>query len=431
MRRDDTRQFPADFLWGAATAGHQVEGDNRDSDWWEWEHRAGTPCAEPSGRACEHYTRYADDIAIVAELGLDTYRYSVEWARVEPAEGRFSTEELDHYRAMTATVRAAGLNPMLTLNHFTIPRWLADRGGWCAADAPALFGRFCARVVTHLGADVDWWCTLNEPGNVAVGGYLGLFGWPPGTGDPTAYRQATAGLVDAHRRAREAVKTQWPDAKVGMTHGMQEWVANRAGAAPMRRVRQMFEDTFLEAAADDDFIGVQTYTRVPVVLPGWMHLPGRLIADVAPIRDRVLPPMMQRAFRDLSPGSDDQVRRTDMGYEFRPEAVAATLRRAAAMHPGKPLIVTEHGIATTDDAERVEFIDKGLAAVADVLADGLPVQGYLHWSLLDNFEWVHGYRPRFGLVEVDRTTMARTVRPSARHLGSIARSGRLPAQAAR
>jgi beta-glucosidase len=422
-------RFPADFLWGAATAAHQVEGDNTNSDWWEWEHRDGSPVPEPSGRACEHYTRYADDVALLADVGLNTYRYSVEWARIEPTEGEFDTAELDHYRRMTDVVRAADVTPMVTLNHFTLPRWLADRGGWLAPDAPELFARYVDRVVTHLGERVPWWCTLNEPGNVAIGGYLGVFGWPPDTRDLASWERAAEAMVRAHQLGRDAVRAAAPKARVGATHGMQEWESNRAGRAPMQRVRRMFEDMFLEASRGDDYVGVQTYTRIPVELPMWMAPVGRLI-DVRAVRARILPGMMRSAFSSMSPSSgdaDDGVRRTEMGYEFRPEAIAATLRRAAEMVPDTDLVVTEHGIATNDDEERVEFIQRGLAAVASVLAEGLPVRGYLYWSLLDNFEWAHGYRPRFGLIDVDRETMQRTVRPSARVLGDIATSGTLPA----
>ena len=419
--------FPAGFLWGAATAAHQVEGDNTNSDWWEWEHRPGSPVPEPSGRACEHYLRYADDVALLADIGLDTYRYSVEWARIEPSEGEFDTDELDHYRRMTDVVRAAGITPMVTLNHFTLPQWLAAKGGWLAPEAPDLFARYADRVVRHLGDRVPWWCTINEPGNVAIGGYLGVFGWPPGTTDFASYERSVDGLVRAHQLARDAVRAAAPAARVGATHGMQEWESNWAGRAPMRRVRRMFEDVFLEASRGDDFVGVQTYTRVPVELPAWLGPGAWLVADVGPVRGRVLPRMMRSAFSSLRPAAGDGVRRTEMGYEFRPQAIAATLRRAAQLVPGVDLVVTEHGIATENDEERAEFIVDGLAAVAQVLAEGLPVLGYIHWSLLDNFEWAHGYRPRFGLVEVDRDTMTRTVRPSARVLGEIARSGALPA----
>jgi len=421
--------FPQDFLWGTATAAHQVEGDNTNSDWWQWEHRQPSPVPEPSGRACEHYTRYADDARLLADAGLNTYRYSVEWARIEPVEGEFDEGQLDHYLRMTDVVRAAGLTPMVTLHHFTLPQWLAARGGWTDPHAPDLFARYCERVVRHLGARVDWWCTINEPGNVAVGGYLGVFGWPPGTTSYDDYRRAADGLSRGHRAGLLAVKSVTPTARVGQTHGMQEWTANAAGRGPMRVVRGMFEDMFLEGSADDDFIGVQTYTRVPVDLPALLLPATALMAGVPAARRTVLPRVLRKEFRSMSgPARDDGVRRTQMGYEFRPEAIAVTLRRAAKMHPGKDLIVTEHGIATGDDEERIEFVRRGLAAVHAVIGEGLPVRGYLYWSLLDNFEWAHGYRTTFGLVGVDRDTMVRSPRPSLAFLGEVARSGRVQAE---
>lgn len=414
-------RFPDDFLWGAATAAHQVEGDNTNSDWWEWERRAGTPVAEPSGRACEHYTRYVDDIALLAGVGLNTYRYSVEWARIEPREGEFDVAALDHYRAMTEAVRAAGVTPMVTLHHFTLPKWLADRGGWTDRRAPELFARYCDRVARHLGDGVDWWCTINEPGNVAVGGYLGLFGWPPGTRDYSSWERAAQGLVQGHLRALDAVKSARPGARVGATHGMQEWEANAAGRPAMEHVRWMFEDYFIDASRDDDFVGVQTYTRVPVVLPGVAGPFARLMVGVRPLCRTVLPAVMRRAFTTMG-GGDAGTRTTQMGYEWRPEAIAATLRRAASKLPGKDLVVTEHGIATADDAERIEFVRAGLESVHAVITEGVPVRGYIYWSLLDNFEWAHGYRTTFGLVDVDRATLARRARPSATWLGQVART---------
>jgi beta-glucosidase len=420
--------FPPGFLWGAATAGHQVEGDNRDSDWWAWEQRQGTPVAEPSGRACEHYSRYADDIKLLADAGLTSYRYSVEWSRIEPAEGTFDDDALEHYRAMTQAVVDAGLVPMVTLNHFTVPQWFAARGGWMARDAADAFGRFCERVVRALGELVPWWCTINEPGNVAVGGYLGALGWPPGTRDYADWKRAARGLTDGHRRSLAVVKSLHPTAKVGATHGMIEWLPSPAARPAVEQVRRLFEDTFLEASADDDYFGVQTYTRIPVPLPAAIGPVVRAAMALAPVRDRLLPPLIRRAtagFGDATHPPEDGVRRTQMGYEFWPEAIAATLRRAAGLLPGKELVVTEHGIATADDNERIEFVTRGLAAVHAVMDEGLPVTGYVYWSLLDNFEWTLGFRPTFGLIGVDRRTQERTVHPSARFLGDVARTGRL------
>jgi len=422
--------FPPGFLWGAATAGHQVEGDNRNSDWWAWEQRSGTPVAEPSGAACEHFTRYPQDVALLADAGLNTYRYSIEWSRVEPAEGAFDAGALQHYRQMTQTVVDAGVIPMVSLNHFTVPQWFAARGGWTADDAADVFGRYCEQVVRAIGDLVPWWCTLNEPGNVAVGGYLGALGWPPGTRSYSDWKRATRGMTEGHRRALAVVKSLHPSAQVGATHGMIEWLPSTAARPAVAQVRRMFEDAFLDVCGDDDYIGVQTYTRLPVPLPLALAPAVYAAMAVPAVRDQLLPTLIRRAtagFGDHGPEASDGVRRTDMGYEFWPEAIAATLRRAASLFPGKDLVVTEHGIATRDDPERVEFITRGLTAVRQVMDDGLPVRGYIHWSLLDNFEWTLGFRPTFGLIGVDRTTQERAPRPSLRFLGDVARTGRLPA----
>jgi beta-glucosidase len=418
--------FPTGFLWGTATAAHQVEGANSNSDWWEWELRKGSPCREPSGVAIDHYNRYESDIALLAGLGFNTYRFSVEWARIEPSEGSFDEAQLEHYRAMVTAVRRAGLTPMVTLYHFTLPLWVAAKGGWLAESTPGLFERYVRRVVEALGDGVDWYCTINEPGVVAFGGYAGALGFPPGTHGLANWRRATRGLVEGHRRALAAVKALRPSAHVGQTHSMQEWESNRGGRPLMEYARQMAEDVYLEASKEDDFAGVQTYTRARLDMPRPF---GRLIKaalSIDPI-EKLLVSQMVGSQTGSSPTVEgrDGIRRTQMGYEFRPGAVAATVRRAAEVLPGMPIVVTEHGVATADDAERIEFITEGLAALHAVRDEGIPLGGYIHWSAFDNFEWALGYSMEFGLIAVDRTTQTRTLKPSARFLGEIARSGKL------
>jgi beta-glucosidase len=330
---------------------------------------------------------------------------------------------------MTDTVIAAALTPMVTLHHFTVPQWFAAAGSWTQATAADTFGRYCEQVVRALGSRVTWWCTLNEPGNVAVGGHLGAFGWPPGTRSYADWESAARGLTAAHRRALAVIKSLHPAARVGATHGMQEWLPDAAARPAVEHVRRLFEDEFLAACDDDDYIGVQTYTRLPVALPTVVGPALRALMATDVVRRRVLPPLIRRATHDFGSTAADGVRRTQMGYEFWPEAIGATLRRAAAMHPGKDLVVTEHGIATANDDERIEFVERGLVSVHEALSDGLPIRGYLYWSLLDNFEWSLGYGPTFGLIGVDRATQERTVRESARFLGDVARTGVLPAGA--
>jgi beta-glucosidase len=420
------RTFPDGFLWGAATAPHQVEGANTGSDWWEWETRPGSVVAEPSGDAIDHRNRYAADIALLASLGLGVYRFGVEWARVEPEDGVFDDRWLDHYAAMVACVRSHGMVPMVTLQHFTLPIWVARRGGWLSPATPELFARYCRRVMGRLGSGPDLVTTINEPGVVPFGGYLAPLGFPPGRRSVPEWERASEHIATAHVRGRAAVR-EAGDVRVGATHSLAEWESNRAGRPVMELMRRRMEDVFLDACADDDYIGVQTYTRVPVRLPLVLGPGAWGLARSRWLQSLALPWAVARglAGHGDNPGDDDT--RTDMGYEYRPQAVAATVRRVAERYPGKDIIVTEHGIATDDDARRVAFIAEGLAALHQVIADGIPLRGYVHWSAFDNFEWALGYRMRFGLVGVDRSTQERQVKPSARFLGEIARTGRLSA----
>lgn len=411
-------------MWGSATAGHQVEGGNDNSDWWEFENRAGSPCREPSGNAIEHYTRYPGDIALLAGLGLNTYRFSVEWPRIEPAEGEFSAPALDHYRKMVEACLAKKLTPMVTLNHFTLPLWLAQRGGWLAPSAPGLFERFARRTVEALGEGIDWYCTLNEPGWVAFGGYGGGGNFPPMKLGLDSWKAAARAQVEAHKRGRDAIKSLRPKAMVGLTNAMSEWEGNAGGMAAIEFAQRYGEDVFIRAAEDDDFFGVQTYTRNVVNIPRLAGAALRAALAIPPIEKRIVTVARRRASGSAA-FKDSNVRRTQMGWEYRPQAVAWTVRRAASMLPGKPIVVTEHGVATANDEERVEFIAEGLKALHAVIADGIPLRGYIHWSAFDNFEWSAGYAMEFGLIAVDRKTQVRALKPSARFFGQVARSNKL------
>jgi beta-glucosidase len=387
------RSFPDGFVWGTATAAHQVEGGNWNNDWWAWEHTPGSGCAEPSGDACDHWHRWPDDLRLLAGLGFGSYRFSLEWSRIEPEEGEFSRVALDHYLAICAGCRELGLEPVVTFHHFTTPRWVAAAGGWAEPATAERFARFCARTAGHLGDAMARACTLNEPNVVATAGYLdGRF--PPGERDGDRRRRANEVLADAHAKATAAIKEAAAAVPVGLTLAMADNQAAAGGEDALAAHRAGWEDPFLEAATGDDFIGVQTYTR-------------------------------QRFGPEGVLGPEPGVPLTMMGYEVWPEALGATIRRAATV-TGAPVLVTENGIATGDDRQRVEFVRRALESVLDCLADGVDVRGYTYWSLLDNFEWAHGYRPTFGLVAVDRATQVRTPKPSAAWLGQVARANALP-----
>ena len=417
--------FPDGFLWGTATAAHQVEGGNSNSDWWEWELKPGTQCKEPSGAAIDHYNRYDRDVALLAGLGFNTYRFSVEWARIEPSEGVFDEAQLEHYRRMVEAVRKSKLIPMVTLNHFSLPIWVAAKGGWLSDDVPALFERYVRRVVEAFGDSVDWYCTVNEPGIVAFGGYLGAIPFPPGTHGVANWKRAAHGLIEGHRKARAAIKALRPAAQVGQTHAMQEWESNAGGRPAMEYSRRMMEDIYVAASREDDFVGVQTYTRARVEMPRLLGPLSRVALAIPPIEDMVVARAAHPGKINPTPATNPAVRLTQMGWEFRPQAVAATVRRVAEVLPGKPIVVTENGVAAADDADRVEFITDALKSLHAVIADGIPLRGYVHWSAFDNFEWDKGYAMQFGLIAVDRATQEREPKPSAQFLGSIAKANRL------
>jgi beta-glucosidase len=418
-------EFPNGFLWGTATAAHQVEGDNTNSDWWAFENSPGSPCKEPSGAAIEHYKRYPSDIALLAGLGFNTYRFSVEWARIEPEEGRFDPAQLAHYRQMVDLCLRSKLTPMVTLHHFTLPQWVAAKGGFMWPGIAGLLERYTRKVVETLGDRVSWYCTVNEPGMVAFGGYAGAFPFPPGLRGVKNWQTATANLCASHRAMLAAIKELRPHAKAGLTNAMQEWDANAGGRPIMDYAAHWMEDVYLEAARDDDFVGVQTYTRACFNLPRIVGPISRAALAVGPLQRFLVNRVLAWERQSGRAGTEPCERVTQMGYEYRPQAVAACVRRAAKLLPGKPIVVTENGIATADDEQRIEFITDALRSLHPIVADGIPLQGYIYWSGFDNFEWASGYAMQFGLIGVDRRTQERTIKPSGRFLGDVARANRL------
>lgn len=406
-------KFPNRFLWGVAGAAHQVEGGNVNSDSWLLEHIPGAPFAEPSGDACDHYHRYESDIALIAGLGFNTYRFSIEWARIEPEEGEFSNAALEHYRRMLICCHEHDLTPVVTYHHFTSPRWFAARGGWEVLANADYFARYAERATKHLGDLIGAACTLNEPNVGILIQSMGLT--PPddvivqapwraaaakaaGSDTFAAFPNCAQGpardtFLRAHPMAVAAIKSGPGDFPVGMTLALSEHHAEPGGEALRDRMRGQIDDVFLDVARGDDFIGVQTYSRMRYGADG------------------VLP-------------AEAGVPVTQMGYEFWPEALEATIRYAAA-YTGSPVIVTENGLGSENDAERITYVRRALKGVYNCLADGVDVRGYCYWSIFDNFEWSLGYRPKFGLIAVDRETQLRTLKPSAGWLGSIARTGLL------
>ena len=297
--------FPDRFVWGTATAAHQIEGGNVNNDWWRFEHDPASGCAEVSGDACDSFHRYGEDIALVAGLGLSAYRFSLEWSRIEPEEGEFSLAALDHYRRMAATCHEHGITPVVTFHHFTHPAWLAAAGTWEAPHSVDRFARYCERAAAHLGDLIGLACTLNEPNVVATMGWrLGVF--PPRVRDRARRNAVNDTLVAAHRRAVEAIRSGPGDVPVGLTLSMTDYQLQPGGEEWLERIRRPAEDVFLEATGGDDFIGVQTYTRMRVGPDGAL-------------------------------AGEEGVPVTQMGYEYWPEALAGTVRRAWDKTGGVPV----------------------------------------------------------------------------------------------
>lgn len=379
-------RFPHGFLWGAATSAHQVEGNNINSDWWMREHAVGTTLAEPSGDACDSYHRYRQDMQLLADVGLNAYRFSLEWSRIEPEPGFVSRAQIDHYRRMVAACRELGLEPVLTLQHLTLPRWMAADGGWRHPEAVRLFARFTEIALPIISEGVAWVCTINEPNLVATTRELES---NKGSLTAAADVQITAALVHAHRRSRE-VLSQVPGVRSGWTIATQALHPDPGCEQLAQEYGYPREGVFLEAARGDDFVGVQAYTRT----------------FIGPSGPRPVP---------------ESAETTLMGWEYFPHALAIGVRHASDVTGGTPILVTENGIATSDDARRIGYTRDALTGLHAAIKEGVHVLGYLHWSALDNYEW-GSYRPTFGLIAVDRETFARTPKRSARWLGAIAKA---------
>lgn len=426
-------QFHSDFLIGAATAAHQVEGNNIHSDCWAMEQMKHSSYSEPSLDAVDHYHHYEEDIRMMKEAGLNAYRFSIEWARIEPEEGKFDKAETEHYRKVLQCCRKYGIEPIVTLHHFSSPVWLIRKGGWEAQSTPADFARYTRYLMEELGSQMSVVCTINEAnmgvqvaaiakrymmqmkaaaassadkndGKVQLG--MNLSKMMEGRREAAAENEAVFGtsqpqvftsprtpegdaiIMKAHRMAKEVIHEICPEIKVGLTLSLHDIQAVDGG---QNKAEREWDEEFLHylpSIRDDDFLGVQNYTRSQIGAEGQLPVPA-----------------------------DAEV--TQMQYEFFPEALGHVIRCVSEKFHGD-IYVTENGIATADDERRIVFIDRALRGVQSCMADGISVKGYFYWSLLDNFEWQKGFSMTFGLIEVDRTTQKRFPKKSLAYLGSYA-----------
>jgi beta-glucosidase len=405
------KRFPEGFIWGTATAGHQVEGNDVNSDMWFLEQLQPTLFAEHVGDANNSLELWPVDLDLVRSLNLNAYRFSLEWSRIEPEPGQFSLAMLDHYLRMIEGCRARGLKPIVTFNHFATPRWFASRGGWTNGESPALFERFCERAAAHLARPIGSATTLNEPNLLRLLSWVDL---PPAMKDVqramldkaaqtlgvakfTASNVANAedldaiqtNLLEGHRRGRQAIKAARPDLPVGVSLAVVDDQAFGKHSRRDEKRRQVY-GAWLEAVKGDDFVGVQNYERVQYDEKGAVPPPHGVPLD-------------------------------GMGREIYPASLANSVRYVHEQ-TARPIFVTEHGLVTDDDTQRAAFIPAALEHLAEAIAAGVPVLGYVHWTLMDNFEWIFGYKPHFGLCSVDRQTFKRQPKPSAAVLAAIARA---------
>lgn len=417
------KTFPKDFLWGTATAAHQVEGNNVNSDVWAEEYSEGSPYGDKSGDAVDHYRLYMEDIKLLASLGLKTYRFSIEWARIEPEAGYYSKSEIQHYGDVLKACHDNGITPMVTMHHFTSPRWLMRFGGWSNPSTADRFAKYCEVVFQELGELIPYALTMNEINlPVMLHELFVNFNFIPPVGieakswTAPKWRESAARacgttlddyftfhmasdkasidiIKNAHRKAREVIKRINPNTKVGLTLALPDIQSVEGGEEQAEKTWHKYFKQYLDAIQEDDFFGVQNYTREVYGPNGQVPL-----------------------------GEGTEV--TECGYEYYPEALAGVIRKVA-LDLDIPIIVTENGIATQNDERRIEFIQRALDGVHSCIADGINVQGYLYWSTFDNFEWTFGYNMHFGVIGVDRSSQERLVKESAHFLGDIAQNNGL------
>ena len=428
----NTYKFPEGFKWGSATSAHQVEGGNHN-DWTEWEKSGGrvkslkfqglNPSDFISGKACDSYNRYEEDFNIAKKLNQNIHRFSIEWSRIEPEEGKFNEKEMEHYKRLIDALRERGIEPMVTLWHFTNPIWFAEKGGWLNKKSPEYFTRYVKYVVDNLKDKVGLWITFNEPTTVYGSHAYFLRKWPPQHKNFFEWMITNKNIIKAHIEVYKEIKKTYnyspsnPNDKNSpgpnqinsassphhMSHNVRVGLVERNTWAfgGNRFYEKVIKNIFryanlyfwTKAFPYYDFMGLNYYEIK-------RHVPGSY---------RVLP--RQNWFME------------EMNWEIYPEGIYHTINQLKKFK--KPIFITENGIADAKDVVRERFIKEHLRWVWQAIQDGADVRGYLYWSLLDNFEFDHGYKPRFGLIEIDYATLERKIRPSAYEYAKICLTNQL------
>lgn len=409
MKPYEVLEFPKGFLWGAATASHQVEGGNFNN-WSEWEKKNAKKLAEEakknwskeqqemfpemfepenyiSGRACDHYHRFQEDFDLVKLLNHNVHRFSLEWSRIEPREGQFNQKEIEHYRRVLKALRERRLEPFVTLYHFTSPLWFAQKGGWLNEKAPYYFDRFVKIISENLFEEVNFWNTFNEPTLFASNSYLrGV--WTPQKKSFLEFSKAINNLIKAHQMAYRSLHLIDLECQVGVSENCSYF----DGGLLKYLARYFVNKRFFNAiSAEQDFVALQYY--------------------------------FHNRLKGLKYNQNENKKITDFGWEIYPKGIYYVLKELEGYK--KPIYITENGLADVQDKNRKQFIKKHLYWVHKAIKEGVDVRGYFHWSLLDNFEWDKGFWPRFGLIEVNFKTMERKIRPSAKVYAQICQTNTL------
>ena len=387
-------KFPAGFLWGTATSAHQIEGGN-ENNWTEWERKKGNiKDGSISGRACNSYELYAEDIKLAKELNNNVYRFGIEWSRVEPQRGKFDLNELHHYQKVIAECRRNGLEPLVTLYHWTQPLWFAKLGGWLNKQSPVIFRRYVEQVAKVFGNDVTFWCTINEPMIYAYNSYW-LGKWVPQEKSFFKFKKVIKNLAAAHKLAYFTLHERNSRCQVSIAKNNQffePYLDTWFNITAVNFVRNFWNHSFLNKIKDTlDYIGLNYYFHnlVYVSFSGYV---------------------LMNENKEVS----------DLGWEIYPPGLYEVLKELQIYN--LPIYILENGLADARDAKRTDFIREHLRAAHKAIGEGVDVRGYCHWSLMDNFEWADGYEPKFGLYEVDLKTFKRTPRPSAKVYSEIAKN---------
>lgn len=412
--------FPKGFYWGTATSSHQIEGDNFYNDWWEFEMQGKVKDGQKSGKACDSWNRYKEDFDLIQKLNNNAYRFSIEWSRIEPEEGKFDDSAINRYKNMLISLRERNIEPFVTLHHFTNPLWISKKGGWLNPDTVGYYLRYVEKIVKELKDLVKFWMTINEPNAYSFMAYLyGQF--PPQEKSLKKMLLVMNNMVKAHAKAYKIIHEIIPDSNVSIAYNViyfepinpRSFIDKKLTDFADKIYNRIFIETLISGkfsspfvkeeinyAKDTlDYLGINYYTRV------FMGLKN-LLYSIKGEDFNLYPPNAERS---------------DFGWEIYPEGFYKVVKRFWEMVK-KPIYITENGISDAKDEKRPKYIITHLIALHKAIEEGIDVRGYFHWSLMDNFEWAEGFKQRFGLLEMDYNTMERRWRKSAEIYSEIAKN---------